>query len=162
MPSGAKKTFLTRLTDTRATDAEGVGCLRWEGNKCYKWILYNNGAGTVTSVAGYFAYYYGVSGDAGDGDGYEDSTVTMDYDDSFGVGAGVFQVEIADGEYGWIQIQGPATLAIAAEGGADGNAMTAIGINTDGELDVSALVTDYVCAIVTDITAKLYALDCPF
>ncbi len=57
MVDGAKKIFQTKLTDTSTTDKEGVGTLRWEGNKCYKWILYNNGAGSVASVAGGVGYY---------------------------------------------------------------------------------------------------------
>ena len=162
MPYGAKKTFNTRLTDTSTVDKEGVGTIRWEGNKCYKWVKFNNGAGNVASVAGNVAYYYGVSGDAGDGDGYEDSVVTMDRTDSFGLTAGVFQAVIADLSYGWIQIKGPATLTTALSAGADGQALTSIGAGADGTLDVSALVTDHVAAIATDISAKLVVLDCPF
>jgi hypothetical protein len=161
MPSGIKKVFLTKLTETSTTDKEGVGTIRFEGNKVYKWVKFNNGAGNVASVAGNVAYYYGVGGDAADGDGYELSIVTMDRTDAF-MTAGVFQAIIADGSYGWIQIKGPATLTTALTAGADGQALTHIGAGADGTLDVSALVTDQVAAIATDISAKLVALDCPF
>jgi hypothetical protein len=156
---GQKQVFATALDETLSYDAEGVGCLRWEGNKCYKWVLFNNGAGNVASVAGNVAYYYGVGGDAVTG-GYETNTVTMDLTDGY-LGAGVFQAIIADGEYGWIQVKGPATLTTALSAGADGNALTHVG-TTDGTLDVSALVTDPIVAFATDISAKKIYCDFPF
>jgi len=73
---------------------------------------------------------------------------------------GVFQAVIADGGYGWIQIRGQATLTTALSAGADGNALTAIG-TTDGTLDVSALVTDFICAVAIDASAKTVFLTCP-
>ena len=72
-----------------------------------------------------------------------------------------WRILIADGEYGWIQIEGKATLTTAHLAGADGNAMTAVGATTDGTLDVSALVTDAICAIAVDASAKTVALLCP-
>ncbi len=125
--------------------------------KKYKYVLFNNGAGNVASVAGNFAYYYGVSGA---GAAANSNTVTMDVTDSTGVGAGVFQAVIADGQYGWLQITGEATLTTALTAGADGNALTAVG-TTDGTLDVSALVTDHICAIAYDASAKIVKLCCP-
>lgn len=124
--------------------------------KQYKYVKFDNGAGNVASVAGNFAYYLAVSGvSAG-----EITTVTMDLSDSAGVGAGVFQAVIADGGYGWIQTKGPATLTTALTAGADGNAMTAVG-STDGTIDVSALVTDFICAVAIDASAKIVMLTCP-
>lgn len=154
MASGAKKTFITKLTDTSTTDVEGVGVLRWEGNKCYKYVQYDTGAGSVAAVAGQVAYYYLASG-------YDANKVTSDLSDSVNLGAGVLQAVIADASYGWIQIKGPATLTIALTAGADGNALTAVGA-TDGTLDVSALVTDAVVAYADDISAKEIACDFPF
>ena len=55
--------------------------------------------------------------------------------------------------FGWVQIKGPATLALALTAGADGNALTAPGA-TDGTLDVAALVTDAICAYAADASAK--------
>lgn len=160
MPSGAKKVFLTKLTDTSTLDKEGVGTLRWEGNKCYKWVLYNNGAGSVAAVAGNIVFYYALSGDGVSG-GYENNEVTADVTDSGGIAAGVLQAVIADGSYGWIQIKGPATLTTALTAGSDGNALTAIGAG-DSTMDVSGLVTDAVVAYATDASAKKVALECPF
>lgn len=123
--------------------------------KVYKFVLFNNGTGSVASVAGDFAYYY-LAG------GTQDDEVTMDLTDSIGIGAGVFQAVIANGSYGWVQITGKATLTTAPLAGADGNAMTAVGATTDGTLDVSALVTDAICAVADDISAKEVMLCCPY
>jgi hypothetical protein len=125
--------------------------------KQYKYVQFNNGAGNVASVAGNVAYYYAVSGaSAGQVD-----IVTMDRTDAGGVGAGAFQAVIADTGYGWIQTKGPATLTTALTAGADGNALTVIGAGVDGTLDVSAAVTDHVCAVAVDISAKIVFLTCP-
>jgi hypothetical protein len=148
---GIKKIFATSLTETSTIDLEGVGAIRREGQKAYKWVKYNAGAGSVAAVAGNVVYYYGVSGDAVTG-GYENSEVTMDLTDAY-MGAGVLQAVIANGSYGWVQVRGPATLTTALTAGADGNALTHVGA-TDGTLDVSALVTDAIVAFATDISAK--------
>ena len=160
MGTGHKVSFITGLTDTDTVDVEGVGTLRWEGNKCYKYVKFNNGAGDVASIAGDVAYYYGVSGDAVTG-GYENSEVTMDRTDAY-LGAGVFQAIIADGSFGWIQIRGAATWTQALSAGADGDALTHIGAGADGALDVSALVSDACVAIATDASAKKIVCHFPF
>lgn len=126
------------------------------GTKKYKYVQFNDGAGAVASVAGNFAYYYAPSGASAGAV----NVVTMDVTDSGGIGAGVFQAVIADLGYGWIQIAGPATLTTALTAGADGNALTAVG-TTDGTLDVSALVTDFICAVAVDASAKIVFLTCP-
>jgi len=154
MAGGQKKVFITRLTDTSTSDLEGVGTLRWEGNKCYKWVQYNAGVGNVAAVAGRVAYYYQAAGMAA-------GVVTSDLSDSVNIGAGVLQAAIANGSYGWIQIKGPATLTIALTAGADGNALTPVGA-TDGTLDVSALVTDHICAYADDASASMIVCDFPF
>lgn len=125
--------------------------------KQYKYVKFNNGVGNVASVAGNVAYYYAVSGASAG----ETTEVTMDVTDSGGVGAGVFQAVIADGGYGWLQTRGVATLATALTAGADGNALTAVGAGADGTLDVSAAVTDFICAVAIDASAKIVMLMCP-
>lgn len=147
--------------DRVRTSTEGpefaVGTVgRTQNGKQYKYVEFNNGAGDVASVAGNFAYYYAVSGASAG----QTTIVTMDVTDSGGVGAGVFQAVIADGGYGWIQTRGTATLTTALTAGADGDALTAIG-TTDGTLDVSALVTDFICAVAIDASAKIVMLTCP-
>lgn len=147
------------LTQTYSTLDEGntpsLGDHFEDGDgKVYKFVQYNSGAGSVAAVAGNVAYYYLAGGAA-------NNIVTSDLSDSVNVGAGVLQAAPASGEYGWIQIMGPATLTTALTAGADGNALTPVGA-TDGTLDVSGLVTDHVCAIADDASAKKVTLCCPW
>ncbi len=151
--SGMKQTFVTGLTEVSATDKEGVGTIRWEGNKAYKYVQYDVGS-AAAGVAGEVTYYYTL-------DGYKNNQVTSDLTDSVEIGAGVLQVIMADGEYGWIQIKGPATLSIALTAGADGDPLTPTG-SADGTLDVSAAVTDNVCAIAGDISDMEIVCDFPW
>ena len=125
--------------------------------KVYKFVIYDTGSGPVAAVSGNVCYYYapgGVSAGA-------TTTVTSDLSDSAGVGAGVLQSAPGDGEYCWIQTKGPATLTTALTAGADGNALTPVGA-TDGTLDVSALVTDSICAFAIDASAKIVMCDFPW
>jgi len=149
MASGAKKVFVTRLTDTFTDDREGVGVLRWEGNKCYKWVQYTVGVGSVAAAAGKVAYLR------------SDGKVTSDLSDSLSIGAGVLQSAPADNEYCWVQVKGEATLALAFTAGVNGNAVTPVGA-TDGTLDVSALVTDPICGVILNATAKTLLCDFPY
>ncbi len=160
MPFGMKKVFQTLLTETSTKDKEVVGTLRFEGNKIYKWIKFNNGQNDVACVAGNVGYYYGVGTNASTG-GYENNVVTMDQADMY-LGAGVFQAIIADGLYGWIQIKGPATITTALKAGGDGEALTHVGISTDGTLDVNAADTSAMVAFATDADEELIACDFPF
>lgn len=144
------------------TNAEGpefaLGTIHSDAatGKTYKYVQYDTAAGSVAAVAGQFAYYYAPSGvSAG-----STTKVTSDLSDSAGVGAGVLQAVIADEGYGWIQVGGVATLTTALTAGADGNALTAVGA-TDGTVDVSALVTDFICAVAIDASAKIVFLTCP-
>jgi len=114
--------------------------------KTYRYVQYDAATAAVAGVAGEVAYFLGAGGS-------QDNVVTSDLSDSVNIGAGVLQAALADGEYGWVQVTGPATLTIALTAGADGNALTPVGA-TDGTLDVSALVTDHICAIADDISAK--------
>tara|TARA_B110000503_G_scaffold137510_1_gene221833 strand:- start:4758 stop:5222 length:465 start_codon:yes stop_codon:yes gene_type:complete len=118
--------------------------------KKYKYVQFDNGAGNVAAVAGNVAYYLAVSGASAG----QTTIVTMDLSDSAGVGAGVFQAVLTDLYHGWVQVTGPATLTTALTAGADGNALTPVG-SSDGTLDVSALVSDDVCAIAIDASAKI-------
>ena len=125
-----------------------------DGIKVYKYIKYDTGSGSVAAVSGQVAYYYTL-------DGYKNHTVTSDLSDSVEIGAGVCQSAPGDGEYGWIQIKGPATLNLALTAGADGDPLTPTGAGADGTLDVSAAVTDNVCAIAGDISDKEVVCDFP-
>lgn len=149
----------TYTTAQLATDgsAPGVGD-RYvdQDGKQYRFVQYNSGAGAVAAAVGNFAYYYAPSGASAGAT----TVVTSDLSDSAGVGAGVLQAVITSGDYGWIQTWGTATLTTALTAGADGNALTPVG-STDGTLDVSALVTDHICAIAVDASAKIVFVTCP-
>lgn len=124
--------------------------------KAYKYVQYDTGAGSVAGTAGNVAYYYAPSGvSAG-----STTVVTSDLSDSAGLGAGVLVAAMGDGDYGWVQVRGPATLTTALTAGADGNALTAVGA-TDGTLDVSALVTDSIVAHAIDASAKIVMCNFP-
>ena len=144
--------------DSVRTSAEGpefalgtIGAVDGSG-ALYKYVKYNNGD-AVTAVAGNFVYYFGTSG--------ANTEVTMDLSESCSVGAGVLQAVIADGGYGWIQVTGYAVLTTALTAGADGNSLTPVGA-TDGTLDVPTAVTDHICAVALDASAKKVMLLCPF
>ena len=124
-----KKIFLTKLTDIKTTDVEGIGTLRFEGNKVYKWIVYSEAVAAIAGVAGEVAYYVTI-------DGYKFHQVTSDLDVSSQIGAGVLQAALAEGEFGWIQIKGLATLTIAFADATDDAPQTPTG-GADGNLDIN-------------------------
>lgn len=142
--------ILTRA-DTEQKFPLGIVFTAHDGKK-YKYLQYASGAGAVAGTAGNVAYYNGVLGDA--------TKATCDLSDSCSIGAGVLQATLADGEYGWFQIKGKATITPALTAGADGNALTPTGAG-DGTLDVSALVTDSICAYAMDASAKIIMCDFP-
>lgn len=145
------------LEGAEAYATPGVGDLHESHDgKRYKFVQYDAGAGSVAAVVGNVAYYYAPSGASAGAT----TVVTSDISDSATVGAGVLMAAPEDGEYCWIQTRGPATLTTALAGGADGNALTAAGA-TDGTLDVSAAVTDHVCAIAVDASENIVFLTCP-
>jgi hypothetical protein len=146
-----------QLSGSEAGRAFAVGdtFTNYDGKK-YKFVQYEVGAGAIAAAAGNFCYYYAEGGTSAG----STTVVTSDLSDSAGVGAGVLQSAPADGEYCWIQTWGPATLTTALTAGADGNALTPVGA-TDGTLDVSAAVTDHVCAIAVDASAKIVFVTCP-
>lgn len=147
----------TKTSATRELVLGTVGANTVSGvTKLYKYVQYNVGAGSVAAVSGNVCYYYAPSGASAG----SYTVVTSDLSDSAGVGAGVLQSAPATGEYCWVQIKGPATLTTALTAGSDGNALTPVG-STDGTLDVSALVTDHVCAYAIDASAKIVMCDFP-
>jgi len=116
------------------------------GTRMYKYLQYDTGTAGADAVAGEVAYYYTL-------DGYKNFQVTSDLSDSVEIGAGVIQAVMADGQDGWVQVSGAATLTIALTAGADGDPLTPTGA-ADGTLDVSAAATDNICAIAGDISDK--------
>lgn len=122
--------------------------------KVYKYLEYKEGTAAVDGVTGEVAYYYTL-------DGYKNHQCSSDLSDSIELGAGVLGANLSDGEFGWVQIKGPATLTIALTAGADGDPLTPTGA-TDGTLDVTTAVTDHICAYAGDISDKEILCDFPF
>lgn len=134
-------------TRTHASPEFKPGTIGQDANGYFhKYVQYLGGTGSVAAVDRQVAYYNGDTG-------YEDNEVTSDLSDSVNLGAGVLNSAPASGHYCWVQLTGPATLALALTAGADGNALTAVGA-TDGTLDVSAAVTDAIVAFASDASAK--------
>lgn len=145
---------VTRV-DTSAMFTLGVNYEANNGKK-YKYVQYDTGAGGIAAVSGNVSYYYAPGGASAGAT----TVVTSDLSDSAGLGAGVLQSAPTDGQYCWVQVKGAATLTTALTAGADGNALTPVG-STDGTLDVSALVTDSICAYAIDASAKIVMCDFP-
>ena len=121
----------------------GPGDIVWtNGGKAYKFLQYDTGVGSVAAVAVRVAYYHTE-------DGHKLNRCTSDVSDGDHVGAGVLQSAPTDGQYCWVQIKGFATLSVAFTAGADGDPLTPFGA-TDGTLDLTAAVTDPICAFAGD------------
>lgn len=151
---GRKTSFVTALTETSDIDREGIGALRQEGARWYKYIQYSEGTAAIAAVAGLCVGYVAGS----------DTSVTPDVSDTSGIGAGVLMSAPANNQYAWIQIKGlSGILAQDVTAGAVGNALTLVGAS-DGEFDVSAVVTDFVIGALAVATASSQQihLDCPF
>lgn len=168
MPRGRKHVFLTPLNAVELTDKEGVGTLRFEGNKVYKWVKFLNVTATVAVAAGDGVAYFAEVG-------HNTNRVVSDISDadSAPVGAGIVGATIAGvagtAEYVWIQIQGPVTVLQAiADTPIDGQEVSM------STTDKALTVTEYAgttpnirqvaacMGITTDASAKLVALSCLF
>lgn len=144
---------LTAIDTTQNFTLGSLG--QTQDGKVYKYVKYEAATAAVAGVAGEVAYYATVA--VGDATG---TIVTSDLSDSDEVGAGVLQAALTDGTYGWVQVKGIATLTIALTAGADGDPLTPTGA-ADGTLDVTALVTDSICATAIDASAKVIMCDFP-
>lgn len=144
---------LTAIDSSPKFKLGGIG--QDSDGKLYKYVKYEAATAAVAGVAGEVAYYATVA--VGDATG---TIVTSDLSDSLEVGAGVLQADLTDGTYGWVQIGGIATLTIALTAGADGDPLTPTGA-ADGTLDVTALVTDSICATAIDASANIILCQFP-
>lgn len=155
---GLKQAFVTGLTETSLIDLEGIGTIRFENGKWYKWVKYDDGTDTLDIVAGDFLCYVALTG-------YTNSLVTADASDSddttpFGAGIAVGTVTV-DQTYMWIQIKGGAILSLdpsAAPGDSEtvvpgGNKLVAVATSSDVEHHIGTILDD---------SAKTVYLDCPW
>ena len=145
---------VTSVSDTAEFKLGQHGAVIDSPTKLYKYIQYDTGSVGSDAEAGEACYYYTL-------DGYKNNVVTSDLSDSVEIGAGILQAVMTDLQFGWIQINGAATLSIALTAGADGDPLTPTGA-ADGTLDVVAADTSHVCAIACDISDKEIICDFPF
>lgn len=140
-----------------------VGDIVWIKNKCYKFVLYDEGTGALDLAAGDVVYYV-------DDTGYGASTVTADASDASGaeIGAGVAVTTVdTDATYFWIQIKGAATLNQTIGGSAgDGDPLTATAaadkaLTKAAEADTAATYVSVV-GIAVDADAKEIICDFPY
>lgn len=131
--------------------------------KVYKYVKYVEGTGALDLAAGDVVHYV-------DDSGYGANTVTADVSDASGqeIGAGVAQAAVtATNSYIWVQIKGPATLAVAIGGTpGDGDPLTCVGaadkaLTKAAEAD-STGVYKPVVAIAVDASEKEIICDFPF
>jgi hypothetical protein len=143
------------LTGAEAGKAPGIGDVMEDSNgNTYRFVKYNTGAGSIAAVAGNVAGIYAAGGvSAG-----QTTEVTSDVSDTAGVTAGILMSAPGNGEYGWIQTKGYATVTTTLVSGADGNALR-LSSTTDGTFKVAAAVTDHVGAIAIDASANLVFVD---
>lgn len=154
--TGFKHTFATPLTETSSSDKEGVGAIRVQKNRVYKWVKFV--ANGVQAVVGNLAYYNGSAG-------YGNHEVTG-HRASGVVAAGVFVSVPADGEYCWVQIKGPVTANQAIGGTPSaGDPLTMSSTNgafTRAAESDSTAVYKQVVGYVVHVANKQVVLDLPF
>lgn len=157
--TGLKQVWTGAVTRIDLTDLEGVGQYRFESGKIYKYIKYNNGAGNIEGILGRVVGYRLL-------DGYKTNIVTMDSSDHIGsLAAGVLAASLQDGNFGWVQIKGAATVTNAAVAGSDGDPLTLVGATADvGDLDVNiaTAANAHICAWAGDISDDEIVCDFPF
>lgn len=152
------------VTEVHTSPEFEPGTIGWDNtNKAYKYVTYAEGTGTLDLVSGDVVYYV-------DDTGYGSHTVTADVSDATGqeIGAGVAQAAVtADGSYFWVQIKGPATVAVAIGGTpGDGDPLTCVGaadkaLTKAAESDTAAVYKPVV-AFAVDASAKEIICDFPF
>ena len=158
--SGNARIFQNQLTDTSLSDVVGVGTLRWEGNKCYKWVKYDEGD-SIDIVIGDVLTYKALQ--------YPNNIVTADISEAdtiptpAGVALGTVTVDLT---YMWIQIKGFMTLSLDPTGSSpgDGEALGA-GASTSGTNKVAIIDpadNQMRLGASVDDSSKTCILDCPF
>jgi hypothetical protein len=162
--SGADLTRTWTAAQLLEGNAPAAGDIFWgTGGKVYKFVKYAEGTAALDLAAGDVVYYV-------DDTGYGTHTVSADVSDATGqeIGAGVSTVAVTvNGDFFWVQIKGPATVAVTLGGSAgDGDPLTAVGaadkaLTKAAESDTAAVYKP-VCAIAVDASAREIICDFPF
>ena len=158
---GLKQVYVTGLTETSLDDLEGVGTIRFENGKWYKWVKYDDGAADLDIVAGDVLVYVAVTG-------YAAAVVTADVSDGdvlpIGAGLAVGTVTVT-ATFMWIQIKGLDTLSLDATGSSPGDG-DAICAATNGGTNKVVIIDPpdnrVRMGVSIDDSAKTVILDCPF
>lgn len=122
------------------------------GYKVYKWVEYKENAAAIDGVAGEVVCYQALLAAT--------YVVSSDFSATNLNGAGVLQAALSEGDQGWIQVAGPATLTIALTAGVNGDPLTATGAG-DGTLDSPTAVTDNVVAVCVNAATPIIMCDFP-
>ena len=157
--SEKKAVFVTSLTGTSLTDVEGVGTIRDEGGKVYKYIKYDEGAATLDIVAGDFLTYLAVTGLTN-----HIATADVSDGDSVPIPAGVAMTAVTvTNTFMWIQVKGHATVAVTIGSGVDGELVAPLTTNKAlTNMDMSVAVSAVAAGFAIDASAKTVYLNCPF
>lgn len=156
-------TFITKLTDVETTDKEGVGKIRYQGGKWYKWVNLKNTTATVAAAAGTIVAYFALTG-------YPTHRVVVDLSDAdnppaaAGITLAAVTGTLGVDYYCWIQIKGQATLDTAVTNGTAG---APIALTTTDKTAIRANEADS-AAVYKIVLGRSYntttgvTLDCPF
>lgn len=132
--SGSKYIFATQTTDTKTSDVEGVGRLRWEDDSCFRWV--KNPTTNYTPTQGDVVCHQFTDGISTTNgvlttalmNIYKPVTATLGF--MAGVVCGLnwaASTGTNPAVYGWIQVKGPCTLAtITTASAAGGNSLIAV------------------------------------
>ncbi len=156
-----KTTYLTRLTDVDTIDREGVGTLRWESGKMYKYVKYEHGTAALDLVIGDVVVYT-----VEDADSYFVTADVSDItDDNSGlpVMAGVIVAATVTetDRYIWIQIGGPNTLAATVTGTTPASGDRINASLTDKKAKVDPASNEVICGYMVSRTTGII-LQCPW
>jgi len=159
----AKQVFISPIDEAFLTERDTLGDIRWEGNRCYKYVKLRNEVNAVSADIGHKVIYKTDNG-------HNDNTVTMSENSEPGdIVAGVISAP-ADGVllveyYMWIQIKGPVLLSNTVISASDVGDTVTTGINDFIFTASSILDGDnykQICGIVTNTAFTTILLDCPF
>lgn len=157
MGTGLSETFITGLTETATTDKEGLGKLRFEDGKWYKWVLYDDGTANLDIVAGDALCYKA--------DAYDAHTVVADETDAdaLAIPAGVAVATVtADQTYMWIQIKGYAVATQTFGGTTPAAGDTLMAGEADKTFTVDPGDNRVRAGFIMNVSGKEMVLDCPF
>lgn len=150
--------FVTKLTDVDSTDKEGLGKIRFQNGKWYKYVKFQNTTATVAAAAGSLVAYFAATG-------YSTNRVVADVTDAdaavFAAGATLATITgtLTVAYYCWIQIMGLITLDTAVTSGAAGSPFYLSGTDKTGAI-ISAATQARAGTSVN--TTTLVCLQCPF